>query len=97
MSLNPVWSLWLRCPLLDSENEHTCCMSETKQRVEEEWGTYHYEFYWDWQRQLLSVAGIDLFHCYENSQRQNANDKLRHLGLGQQPANINYSLRGKER
>lgn len=38
--------------------------------------TYHYKFYWDGQRQLLSVAGIELFDHDENSEGQDADHDL---------------------
>lgn len=38
--------------------------------------TYHYKFYWDGQRQLLSVAGVELFDHDENSEGQDADHDL---------------------
>lgn len=38
--------------------------------------TDHYKFYWDGQRQLLSVAGIELFDHDENSEGQDADHDL---------------------
>lgn len=59
--------------------------------------TYHYELYGDWHRQLLSVAAVKFFDHNEHKEGQNADDKLWHLGLRQQVANIQYGLWEKGR
>lgn len=71
-------------------NEHICSVDETDKP------TYHYEFYWDGQRQLFSVAGIDFFNHDENSECQNTDNKLWYFSLRQQPTNIHQTLCGQK-
>lgn len=54
--------------------------------------TYHYDFYRDGHRQLLSVAGIDFFDHNKNKERNQADQQLWHFSLRQQPTNIHQSL-----